>query len=146
MVVMSNSCAYCSQGTMVEMFTSLMFLSLWSMTTHMHWSSWEKTVPMSMVSRKWDFLTASVLTYMGSKAVFLSLWVPTPVEVKPHQISCISDIYIRIHNSSKIQSWSSNENTVMVGVTTAWETILKGRSVRKAEKHWDKVLTLEVGM
>jgi hypothetical protein len=37
----------------------------------------------------------------GVIAVFLNLWVMIPLGVK-YQISCISGVYIMIHNSSKI--------------------------------------------
>ena len=43
-----------------------------------------------------------------SRSDVLKLWVMTPVELHdiltgvPYQISCISDIYIMIHNSNKI--------------------------------------------
>ena len=39
---------------------------------------------------------------LESRAVVLNLWVVTPLEVA-YLISCISDIYIMIHNSNKIK-------------------------------------------
>lgn len=34
-----------------------------------------------------------------------------------------------------LQLWSSNENNLMIGVSTTWGTIIKGHSIRKAENH-----------
>jgi hypothetical protein len=84
----------------------------------------------------------------GQRDLLLSLVTKCPVSVSftspdpvgqqfstcgvAHQVSCISDIYTVIHNSSKI--------TVMKecygwGVTTPGGTVLKGHSIRKVENH-----------
>jgi hypothetical protein len=50
------------------------------------------------------------------------------------QTSISKNIYIIIHNSSKIQLYSGNRSNFMVGrATTTWRTGLKGRSIRKVE-------------
>jgi hypothetical protein len=48
---------------------------------------------------------------------FLNLWVPTPPQGSHHILHIRHiNIYITVHNSSKITVGSSNENNVMVGV------------------------------
>ena len=51
------------------------------------------------------------------RIVIVNLWVETPLGVA-YQISCISDIYIIIDNSKKLQLWNSHESNFMVGIDT----------------------------
>ena len=46
------------------------------------------------------------------------------------------DIYITIHNNSKLQLWSINENILWLGVPTQWRISVKGSQKRKAEIHY----------
>ena len=71
-----------------------------------------------------------------------TLWeLNDPVTAVTCQLPRISDIYIVIHNSSKITVIEKQWNNFMVeGVTTKWGTVLEGRSIRKAEKHCSKTL------
>lgn len=52
-----------------------------------------------------------------------------------HQAACLSDVCITIHNSIDHTVMKQQWNNVMVGITTTRGTELKGRSVRKVEKH-----------
>lgn len=65
------------------------------------------------------------------RAMVLNLWVITTLG--SHIRSYIYDIFITIHNSSKLQLWSSSKINFTVGVTTVWVNVLKGQSIRKAE-------------
>lgn len=49
--------------------------------------------------------------------------------------SHISYIHSAIHDSTDITVMKRQRNSFVVGVTTAWRTVLKGRSVRKVEDH-----------
>ena len=51
-----------------------------------------------------------------------------------YQISCISDIYITIHNRSKVTIMKQQPNNFKVEVTIRG-TVLKGHSIRKIEKY-----------
>ena len=53
-----------------------------------------------------------------------------------YQISCISDIYIAIHNSSNHNCEVATTVILWLGVTTSGVTLLKGHSIRKVETHW----------
>ena len=59
----------------------------------------------------------------------LNLWVMTPLRRGCH----ISDIYIAIHNSSKITVMKEQQNNVVVGVPITRGTVSKGLSIRKVE-------------
>jgi hypothetical protein len=63
------------------------------------------TIPLCPVTYadEWKFSTtrAPWLSLSVTRTVVLNLWVSTHLGVA-HQISCISDIYINIHNSNKI--------------------------------------------
>ena len=50
-----------------------------------------------------------------------------------YHISCISDIYILIHNGSKMKC---NRIILWLWFITTGESVLKGCSIRKAENHW----------
>ena len=50
-----------------------------------------------------------------------------------YQISCVSGIYVTIHNSSKITVMKYQENNFKVEVTTTQVTELRGHSIRKVE-------------
>ena len=52
------------------------------------------------------------------------------------QISCTSDIYITVYNSSKITVMKWQQNNFIVEVSTARRTILKDHSIRKVENHY----------
>ena len=58
-----------------------------------------------------------------------------PLQVE-YQLSCISDIYIMIHNSSKIIVMKQQWNNFMVGVAKHEALYLRvARGIRKAENH-----------
>ena len=54
---------------------------------------------------------------------------------------CIPDIFIMIHNSSKITYQIATRIILWPGVTTAWGTVLNGHSIRKVENHCTKRCT-----
>lgn len=61
-----------------------------------------------------------------------------------YQRSFVSEIYIKFHNSAKLQLWSSDENNFMMGeVATTWGTVLKGHSITEIKKHCSKTLDSE---
>lgn len=43
---------------------------------------------------------------------------------------------LRLITLTKLQLWSSHENSSMVGGHTTWRSVSKGCSIGKAEKHW----------
>jgi hypothetical protein len=48
-----------------------------------------------------------------------------------------SNIHIMIHNSKiNYSDYVGMKIISLLGVTTIWGTVLKGRSIRKVEKHW----------
>lgn len=53
------------------------------------------------------------------------------------QISWISDIYITVHNSTKLQLWSSIENDIMVGGQHHMRNCIKGL---QGEEGWEPLL------
>lgn len=68
----------------------------------------DDTPPPEHVSKPMHWTWAYLDHGGGSKPVVLNLWVTTPVGDSndpftrvTHQISCVSDIYLTIHNSSK---------------------------------------------
>ena len=79
----------------------------------------------------------------SSVAVVLKLSFTTPLKLNDPftvvlcQVSCISDIYIMLHNSSKLWSWSEVATKIILwlGIIKNWGTVLKGCSIRKAENH-----------
>ena len=74
---------------------------------------------------------------VDSKAVVLNLSVTTPFTVA-YQISCISNIYIITHKSSKISYDVVTKITFMVGAQHNMRTGIKGQSMRKVENHCSK--------
>lgn len=82
-----------------------------------------------MVARGQDQVSASI-------TVVLSLRVETTF-LAVYQISCISDIYIIVYNSSKIMVIHAVTTKIMLwwGVIPTWGTALKVRSIRKVEDH-----------
>lgn len=60
----------------------------------------------------------------------LNLWV-TNNENTP----CVSDIYMTMHNSSRISYEVATKAILWLGVTTTRGTVLKGLGIRKVENH-----------
>lgn len=52
-----------------------------------------------------------------------------------HQTSCIADVYIMAHNSSKIAIMTQHQNNSVVEFSNTGNCI-KGHSIRKVESHW----------
>jgi hypothetical protein len=78
--------------------------------------------------------TASV--WPTEPAVF-NLWAVTSLGLM-YQISCISDIYIIIHNEQNYSYAVAMKIILGLQVTTTWGTVLKGHSVRKVENQCSK--------
>ena len=105
-----------------------------------NWMLYKQTVHLVCVKT-----TASNLGqfhYNASIPAVLNLWVFIPFETEwsfhrdrlwpPEN----TDICITIHNgAAKLQLSSSNKNNFMVGVTTTWGSVSKGRSIKKVENH-----------
>ena len=74
------------------------------------------------------------------KSVVLNLWVNAewPFHWGHLRPSENTEIYIMIHNSSKISYEVATSFMVGGGVPTTWGTVLKGCSIRKVENHWYK--------
>jgi hypothetical protein len=64
--------------------------------------------------------------------MILNLWVMNPLE-STYQISYMSDIYITIHNSSKIIAMKQQQN-IIVGGHHNMKNCIKG----KVENHWTR--------
>lgn len=64
----------------------------------------------------------------------LGLWTWDPCGVA-YQISCRSDIYITIPNSSKITVTKKQQNNPIVRATTTGGTVLKGYRIRNIENY-----------
>lgn len=64
--------------------------------------------------------------------MFLNLWVATPLGLidllmgAAYQIYCISDIYIKSHNSSEVSYEVVRKTILWLGVTTTWGIASKG--------------------
>lgn len=52
---------------------------------------------------------------------------------------CILDIYITIHNSSKITVTKQQQCNFMFEVSTGWGTELTDYSIRKVENYWKQL-------
>jgi hypothetical protein len=51
-------------------------------------------------------------------------------------------VTLRLIIEAKSKLLSINKNNFMVGVTTTWETVLKGWSIREIENHWARAADL----
>lgn len=73
--------------------------------------------------------------------MIFNLWIATP----------LTNLYLQMYFAlwflivTKLQSRSSNEMILWVGVTTTCGTVLKGRSIRKVEDHCTKTFALYTG-
>lgn len=89
--------------------------------------------------KSWAF---RLLWWSGSALTAGWAQQPPPVNTNLKEWLSVSKIFtLWFRTAAKLQLWSSNENNVMVGVTT-WGTVLKGLSIRKAA--WKISLSAEL--
>ena len=80
----------------------------------------------------------------SSKAVVLNLWIMTPFGIKQpiHRSHLRSlentDIYIMVHNSSKISYEIATKIILWLVLTITWDSVLDSCSIKKVDKHCSK--------
>lgn len=93
--------------------------------------------------------TKKVQTFVRMRLILFSLmmiglWVAIPLRLKDPFTGVAYQIDIYIHNSSKISYEAVPKIILCLRVTTTWETVLKGCSIRKAEDHRLRQLLIDL--
>lgn len=112
-------------------------ISAWEPALGKAWTALPLPQPCSpwcfaRLSRRPDFLKCF-------KPLVLNLWV-----VAPRQTSVSKTVCLVNHHSSKFQLRNSTASHFLAGCHTGWETVLKGRCVRKIVNRYLKGLCLHL--